>query len=111
MQSHLAFIVFSICYFIINAQTTDHSTVPTVVAKVIVLETTMIPTTEDVKVEQTTVPSTTNPVTMVLNKVLTPVYVEPPPHPLGYCIRSRLRCTRIRRCCNGPCDVNNMKCP
>ncbi|CAF0965028.1 unnamed protein product [Adineta steineri] len=38
-------------------------------------------------------------------------YVEPPPHPLGYCIRGRLRCSRIRRCCNGGCNVNTMRCP
>ncbi|CAF0984650.1 unnamed protein product [Adineta steineri] len=38
-------------------------------------------------------------------------YVEPPPHPLGYCIRGRLSCSRILPCCNGRCNVTRMHCP
>ncbi|CAF0974714.1 unnamed protein product, partial [Adineta steineri] len=38
-------------------------------------------------------------------------YVEPPPHPLGYCIRGVLRCSRMIPCCNGRCNVTRMHCP
>jgi hypothetical protein len=103
--------VFSTWFLFINTQSTVPPTVHTVAPTVTVAATTMSPTTVPVKTEHTTVPLTVNPVTMVSNKAFTPVYVEPPPHPLGYCIRSRLRCSRIRRCCGGPCDVIRMKCP
>jgi hypothetical protein len=103
MQYYLAFIVFSILYLSITAQATNSSTVPTVVETSMVKETTFIPVT--------TVVVGTTTVTSVSNKVFIPSYVEPPPHPLGYCIRSRLRCSKIRRCCQGPCAVDKMKCP
>ncbi len=103
MQYHLVFIVLTILYFTINVQSVDNSTIVTVVQNVTKIETTVAPTTAPVVVNQTT--------TQVLHKSVGSSYVEPPPHPRGYCIRSRLMCSRIRRCCQGPCNVNNMKCP
>jgi hypothetical protein len=108
MQYHLVFIVLSILYFIINVQSADNTTV----VAVVVNGTISVPvTTVQVVVNQTTIPSNMSTTTFVSQKAVGSSYVEPPPHPLGYCIRSRLMCSKIRRCCKGPCNVNNMKCP
>jgi hypothetical protein len=112
MQYHLAFIVLIIFYLFINTQSADNSTVVnTVVQNVTVVQTTFVPTTEHVMVVQTTIPMDMNTTTNVSHKAIASPYVEPPPHPLGYCIRSRLTCSKIRRCCSGPCNVNTKKCP
>ncbi|CAF2361100.1 unnamed protein product [Rotaria sp. Silwood2] len=68
-------------------------------------------TTKHTIFDQTTVISDIKTTTSVSNKVFVSSYVEPPPHPLGYCIRSRLRCSKIRRCCTGTCNVIRMRCP
>ncbi len=108
MQYQLVFIALSILYFTINVQSTDNATVVAVVNVTI-----PAPVTVKVVVNQTTIPSnmSTTTTTFVSQKAVGSSYVEPPPHPLGYCIRSRLMCSKIRRCCKGPCNVNNMKCP
>jgi hypothetical protein len=98
MQYYLAFIVFSILYVSINAQSPNNPTVTAVVQN----DTTLAPTT---------IPSNMNMTTNVSQKAIASSYVEPPPHPLGYCIRSRLSCSKIRRCCQGPCNVVKRKCP
>jgi len=100
--------VLSILYFTINVQSADNTTV----VAVVVNGTISVPvTTVQVVVNQTTIPSNVSTTTFVSQKAVGSSYVEPPPHPLGYCIRSRLMCSKIRRCCKGPCNVNNMKCP
>ncbi|CAF0724927.1 unnamed protein product [Rotaria sp. Silwood1] len=68
-------------------------------------------TTQQISLDQTTVMLDINSTTSVSTKGFVASYVEPPLHPLGYCIRSRLRCSKIRRCCKGPCGVIKMKCP
>jgi hypothetical protein len=111
MQYHLALIVFSIFYLSINAQSANNATVIVVVQNVTVVETTVAPTTQHVMMNQTTMPSKMNTTANVAHKAIASSYVEPPPHPLGYCIRSRLSCSKIRRCCQGPCNVVKRKCP
>lgn len=67
--------------------------------------------TETIQNQQTTVTLEMDTTTMAPTREALSSYVEPPPHPLGYCIRSRLRCSKIRRCCNGLCNFNKMRCP
>ncbi|CAF1346423.1 unnamed protein product [Rotaria magnacalcarata] len=61
--------------------------------------------------DQITSISNISSTTTVSNKPHLFSYAEPPLHPLGYCVHSYLRCSKIRRCCKGPCDVNSMRCP
>lgn len=101
MKSYFTFIVFSLLGFLfINGQTEDNSTVYNLTQNItdenITLDTT---TSMPIILEQTTEP---------YKQTIT--YVEPPLHPLGYCVRSRLPCSKIRRCCNGPCNINIMRC-
>jgi hypothetical protein len=103
MQYHLAFTVLIIFYLFINTQSADNSTV--------VQNVTVVATTEHVMVVHTTSSMDMNATSNVSHKAIVSPYVEPPPHPLGYCIRSRLTCSKIRRCCTGPCNVNKNKCP
>ncbi len=111
MQYHLFFIVLSIFYLFVNVQSSDNATVIVAAQNVTVVEATVPSTAQQVTVDQTTVVSNMNTTTNVAHKAIASSYVEPPPHPLGYCIRSRLACSKIRRCCSGPCDVDRKKCP
>ena len=119
MKSYLLYIVFSILYLSIKAdgETTIVPTETTVA--VVVQDTTTIEVMENSTVPQITeaiVQDTTQSVSIVVSnstiiqKLTSNVYVEPPMHPRGYCIRSDLRCSTIRRCCKGPCDLIKMKC-
>ena len=127
MQHCLVLIILIIGYASVNSQT-DHTstttatTSPVAVHTTVVEHTTVVPVVVVVEKEatvQTTVTTTTvvpfsaatgNTYTSK-NRVLVTSWPEPPPHPLGYCIRGRLRCSKIRRCCTGPCNFNTMKCP
>ena len=133
MHSQLTFIVLSIFYLFIHVQSADNTTVVAVVVVqnvTVIQNTTVVPSTTVVEnttvaettfppsttTEQTTVQSTDVPSNLTTTPVLPKAmgassYVEPPPHPLGYCIRSRIMCSKIRRCCKGPCDLNYMRCP
>ncbi|UJR25851.1 hypothetical protein I4U23_007201 [Adineta vaga] len=122
MQYYLVFIILLIGYTTsVNSQTAQTLTVPVVSTTVAVnvlyqLQTTIVPVVvvkeETVVPTTTTVESSVTPKTLpVVNKSLVTPWPEPLPHPLGYCIRGRLRCSKIRRCCTGPCDFATMKCP
>lgn len=114
MQYYLAFILLTISYLFIHVQSTENGTVAVVVVAenaTVIVQTTSHPTTGNVTVVGTTVSSHMNSTTNVAQKAIVASYVEPPPHPLGYCIRSRLGCSKIRRCCKGPCDILRKKCP
>ncbi|CAF1644764.1 unnamed protein product [Rotaria magnacalcarata] len=130
MRYYLIFIVFNIFYLSINAQSEDSSTVYTIAQNVTEEKTTFATTTEyntatgqstEQKtndqasmytiLDQITSISNISSTTTVSNKPHLFSYAEPPLHPLGYCVHSYLRCSKIRRCCKGPCDVNSMRCP
>lgn len=114
MHSHLILIVLSIFGLFLHVQCADNTTVIAVIVQnTTVVQNVTVPVTT---VEYTTVITTEIPVndtmaTPALSKTIGSPYVEPPEHPLGYCIRSRIMCSKIRRCCKGPCNVNNMRCP
>ncbi|CAF2069379.1 unnamed protein product [Rotaria magnacalcarata] len=130
MRYYLIFIVFNIFYLSINAQSEDSSTVYTIAQNVTEEKTTFATITEyntatgqstEQKtndqasmytiLDQITSISNISSTTTVSNKPHLFSYAEPPLHPLGYCVHSYLRCSKIRRCCKGPCDVNSMRCP
>jgi hypothetical protein len=105
MQYYLVYLILAVCCLFVNAQSENNSTIQAIVYNETMLELTSVPTIHP------TVSSSRNTTTTISNRSFSSVYVEPPPHPLGYCTRSRLRCSKIRRCCKAPCDVNRMKCP
>ncbi|CAF3262475.1 unnamed protein product [Rotaria socialis] len=131
MRHYLIFIVFIIFCSSINAQSEDSSTVYTIAQNVTEEKPTFATITEyntatGQSTEQktndqasmmytildpTTSISNISSTTTVSNKPHLFSYVEPPPHPLGYCVLSFLRCSKIRRCCKGPCDGNSLRCP
>lgn len=120
MHSHLLYIVFSILYLSINVR--GETTIVPTEATVVVQDTTVVEVAESSTVSETTeIVSTVDETTQaqpvvvststIIRKLLTDVPFEPPVHPRGYCIRSDLQCSSIRRCCNGPCDLIKLKCP
>ncbi|CAF1202683.1 unnamed protein product [Adineta ricciae] len=127
MQHYLVLTILIIGYVSVNSQTDHTSTTtattgPVTVHTTVVEHTTVVPVVVVVEKEatvQTTVTTTTvvpsstatGSIYTLLNRALVTPWPEPPPHPLGYCIRGRLRCSRIRRCCTGPCNFDKMKCP
>ncbi|CAF0857347.1 unnamed protein product [Adineta ricciae] len=127
MQHYLVLTILIICYVSVNSQT-DHTSTTTATTGSVTVHTTVVEHTTVVPVvvaveKEATVQTTVTTTTVVpfstttgnrftsINRALVTSWPEPPPHPLGYCIRGRLRCSKIRRCCTGPCNFNTMKCP